>query len=85
LVPIIQLSSGKASLYQYFSKLLSEKHTLWICPTEQTIITKTNSICIITMHCNKIKKLKDLPAVFTRQQKRSEDFINKNSKNGPPG
>ena len=78
----LQLAAGKISLYQFFSKIISENRPYGSATTEQSIITKDEFFVYYNAALHQVKKVKDLPAILIDYKKDMEDFLNKNSKTG---
>jgi len=69
------LASGKASLYKFFSKHLSEIKPYNSATVEQHIQTKENYLVLYNNSFIEIKKLKDAPAVLANKKAELENFL----------
>ncbi len=76
----LQLASGTASLYQYFSKALSESTPYGSSTTEQRIITKEEFYIYHNNTLQQVKKVNDVFAVLHDKQKELENFSKNNNK-----
>jgi len=72
------LCSGKASLYQIFSKTLSETKPYGSATSEQHMKTSEKYLILYNSSFSEVKKLKDVPAVLANKKTELEAFL-KNS------
>jgi hypothetical protein len=71
----LQLVAGKASLYQYFFKILSERTPYGSATTEQSIITKEEFYVYHNELMHPVKKLKDFLTIFPDKKNELGEFI----------
>jgi len=69
------LVTGKASLYKYFTKTLSEMRPYNSATYEQYIKTKASYLVLYNNALMEIKKLKDAPAVLANKKAELENFL----------
>lgn len=74
----LQAVSGKAALYQYFSKQLQENKPYGSATTEQTITTSEEFYILSNSALVQVKKPKDVAAILANKKAELEDFIKKN-------
>ena len=64
-----QLVDGKATLYKFYKKSLSENKPYGSATTEQTIETSTQYYLLLNGDFTEIKKFNDLPELLTKKTK----------------
>ena len=74
----VQLASGKASLYQHFTKLLSERIPYGSATTEQLISTKEDFFVLHNGILTHVKKAKDLVEILKDRKEVLEQFLKDN-------
>jgi hypothetical protein len=72
-----QLTTGKASLYQYYQKQLTESKPYGSATTEQNIVTKEQFFIYVNEKLYQMKKPKDVLAILTDKKKELEENLNK--------
>lgn len=69
------LASGKASLYKYFTKTLTEMRPYNSATYEQYVKTKESYLIFYNNSFLEIKKLKDAPSVLANKKAELENFL----------
>jgi len=69
------LQTGKAELYKQYKKRIQENRPYGSATTEQTIKTDLRFYILLNGQWTKIKKLKDLPTIFSDKKDEIQKFI----------
>lgn len=78
------LASGKASLYKYFTKTMTETRPYNSATYEQYVKTKESYLVYYNNTLIEIKKLKDAPSVLANKKTELENFLKTKDKESEP-